>query len=88
METEKEMEVRKDSFLKWRDDMRSSRLFQGSNRIGKNLSYSAYMSSWNHGRRALLKEIIDEMENEGLVMNSIYHKFDCVNEEIINHEKI
>ena len=46
------------------------------------------MSAWNHGRRALLEEIINEMENEGLVMNSIYYKFNSINEEIKSHEEI
>jgi len=88
MENEKEREVRKDSYIKWYEDMRSSNLFRGSNKIGKNLSYCAYMNSWNHSRRALLKEIIAEFETEGFSMESIYRKIDNVNEEIINHEKI
>lgn len=90
METEKEIEVRKDSFRKFRDMMRESNLFRNSNRIGKNLSYSAYMSAWNHSKAFVLKTIIDNLEYEGddITLRKIYKQFDDVQEEILFHEKI
>lgn len=90
METEKEIEVRKDSFRKFRDMMRESNLFRNSNRIGKNLSYVFYMSAWHHSRLELLKEIINELDYETFdtVVRNIYNRFDYIQEEVTNHEKI
>lgn len=90
METEKEIEVRKDSFRKFRDMMRESNLFRNSNRIGKNLSYVFYMSAWHHSRLELLKEIINELSYEtyDTVIRNIYKKYDDIKEEVVNHEKI
>ena len=90
METEKEIEVRKDSFRKFREKMCESNLFRNSNRIGKNLSYVFYMSAWHHSRLELLKEIINELSYEtyDTVIRNIYKKYGDIQEEVVNHEKI
>jgi len=88
MENEKEIEVRKDSFRKFRESIRDCNVFRLSNRTGKNLSYGSYMAAWQHSRYELLKAIIAELDYKCYeeVIKDLYKKLDNIQEEILNHE--
>ena len=80
--------IRKEAFSRWKERMRNSNLFRSSNRKGINLSYCAFMTSWNLAQLTLLRAIINDMENEGIVNNNIYKKLDEIQEEVLTYEKV
>jgi len=80
--------IRKEAFARWKERMTSSDLFQKSNRKGINLSYCAFMTAWNLAQLTLLRAIINDTENEGIVNNNIYTKLYEIQEEVLTYEKV
>jgi ribosomal protein L20 len=90
MENEKDAEARKKAFSIWRDEMRDTKLLRRSNRIGKNLSYSAFMNAWNHSKLELLENIINDLaiQDDELVIDNLFLLRDEIKEVIAEHEKV